>query len=185
MRLRQLVIVAEERDAIANQICDVFDLKVAFHDDGLIHFGLINSLIPLGDTFIEIVTPVKENTTAERFLNRRGGNGGYMVIVDCDDVAKEKERVTNENIGIVYEAERSEGHVTGKTIHLHPKHIGGAIVSIDKMEPESAWLWAGLDWEKCVSKNDNAERLCGVVMQSDDKSALCRKWEKAFGVKAD
>ena len=80
MRLRQLVIVAEERDSIANQICDVFDLKVAFHDDGLIHFGLINSLIPLGDTFIEIVTPVKENTTAERFLNRRGGNGGYMVI---------------------------------------------------------------------------------------------------------
>ena len=66
MRLRQLVIVAEERDSIANQICDVFDLKVAFHDDGLIHFGLINSLIPLGDTFIEIVTPVKENTTAER-----------------------------------------------------------------------------------------------------------------------
>ena len=185
MRLRQLVIVAEERDSIANQICDVFDLKVAFHDDGLIHFGLINSLIPLGDTFIEIVTPVKENTTAERFLKRRGGNGGYMVIVDCDDVAKEKERVTNENIGIVYEVERSEGHVTGKTIHLHPKHIGGAIVSIDKMEPESAWLWAGLDWEKCVSKNDNAERLCGVVMQSDDKSALCRKWEKAFGVKAD
>ena len=56
MRLRQLVIVAEERDSIANQICDVFDLKVAFHDDGLIHFGLINSLIPLGDTFIEIVT---------------------------------------------------------------------------------------------------------------------------------
>ena len=108
-----------------------------------------------------------------------------MVIVDCDDVSKEKERVTNENIGIVYEVERSEGHVTGKTIHLHPKHIGGAIVSIDEMEPESAWLWAGLDWEKCVSKNDNAERLCGVVMQSDDKSALCKKWEKAFGVKAD
>jgi hypothetical protein len=30
MRLRQLVIVAEERDLIATQICDVFDLKVAF-----------------------------------------------------------------------------------------------------------------------------------------------------------
>ncbi|GIS36169.1 MAG: hypothetical protein Ct9H90mP7_1770 [Candidatus Neomarinimicrobiota bacterium] len=39
--------------------------------------------------------------------------------------------------------------------------------------------------KKCVSKNDNAERLCGVVMQSDDKPALCKKWEKAFGVKAD
>ena len=108
MRLRQLVIVAEERDSVANQICDVFDLKVAFHDDGLIHFGLINSLIPLGDTFIEIVTPVKENTTAERFLDRRGGNGGYMVIVDCDDVAKEKERVTNENICLLYTSDAAD-----------------------------------------------------------------------------
>ena len=36
-----------------------------------------------------------------------------------------------------------------------------------------------------TSKNDNTERLSGVVMQSDDKSALCKKWEKAFGIKAD
>ena len=64
---------------------------------------------------------------------------------------------------------------------MHPKHIGGAIVSIDKMEPESAWLWAGLDWEKCVSKNDNAERLCGVVMQSDDKSALVKMGKSFWG----
>ena len=63
-----------------------------------------------------------------------------------------KERVTNENIGIVYEVERSEGHVTGKTIHLHPKHIGGAIVSIDKMEPESAWLWQALIGKVCLKK---------------------------------
>ena len=57
MRLRQLVIVAKERDSVANQICDVFDLKVAFHDDGLIHFGLINSLIPLGDTCLLYTSP--------------------------------------------------------------------------------------------------------------------------------
>ena len=185
MRLRQLVIVAEERDSIASQICKVFDLKVAFHDDGLIYFGLINSLIPLGDTFIEIVTPVKENTTAERYLKRRNGNGGYMVIVDCDDVDKEKKRVAQEGIEVVYESERSEGNVTGRTIHLHPKNIGGAIVSIDKMNPESGWLWAGLEWQKFVSKDDNTKCLSGVVMQSDDKEALCSKWEKAFGIKAN
>jgi hypothetical protein len=46
MRLRQLVIVADERDSVANQICDVFDLKVAFHDDGpysLWSYKFINS----------------------------------------------------------------------------------------------------------------------------------------------
>ena len=51
MRLRQLVIVAERKFVAKSNFVMFFDLKVAFHDDGLIHFGLINSLIPLDDTF--------------------------------------------------------------------------------------------------------------------------------------
>ena len=70
MRIRQLVFVAKERDELAQQICNLFELKETFNDPGIIHFGLENVLIPLNDTFIEIVTPVQENTTAERFLDK-------------------------------------------------------------------------------------------------------------------
>ncbi len=70
MRLRQLVFVSKERDRLAKEICDVFDLKEAYNDPGLISFGLENVLIPLNDTFFEIVMPVKENTTAERFFEK-------------------------------------------------------------------------------------------------------------------
>ena len=51
MRLRQLVFVSKERDRLAKEICDVFDLKEAYNDPGLISFGLENVLIPLNDTF--------------------------------------------------------------------------------------------------------------------------------------
>ena len=47
MRIRQLVFVAKERDELAQQICDVFELKETFNDPGIIHFGLENVLIPL------------------------------------------------------------------------------------------------------------------------------------------
>ena len=60
MRIRQLVFVAKERDELAQQICNLFELKETFNDPGIIHFGLENVLIPLNDTFIEIVTPVHE-----------------------------------------------------------------------------------------------------------------------------
>ena len=56
---------------------------------------LENVLIPLC-TFIEIVTPVQENTTAERFLDKE--DGGYVVILDVDDFEAEKKRVEDENI---------------------------------------------------------------------------------------
>ena len=88
MRLRQLVFVSNERDELGRKICDLLDLKETYNDAGLINFGLENVLIPLGDTFFEIVMPVQENTTAGRFLDKRGGEGGYMVIVDSSDFEK-------------------------------------------------------------------------------------------------
>ena len=184
MRIRQLVIAASERDQLASHICEVFDLNVAFHDPGIIYFGLENVLIPIGDTFLEIVTPVKENTTAGRFINRRKGDGGYMVIVDAEDLDQEKKRVESSGIEIVYESQRTEEDVTARTIHLHPKQVGGAIISIDKMKPESAWLWAGLDWKEHVNTS-NSNILNGVQLQSENPKEMMSKWEHALGVKGN
>ncbi|MDC3150317.1 hypothetical protein OA959_00235 [SAR86 cluster bacterium] len=182
MRLRQLVFVSRERDRLAREICTLLDLKESYHDAGLINFGLENVLIPLGDTFFEIVMPVQENTTAERFLVKRNGDGGYMVIVDVDDFEKEQKRVESSGIEIVWHGNRNVEEINARTIHLHPKQVGGAILSIDHMNPKNAWLWAGTNWEKDINKN-LVDVLSGVVLQSDDPEKLCMQWEKALGKK--
>ncbi len=138
MRLRQLVFVSRERDRLARQICTLLDLKETYHDAGLINFGLENVLIPLGDTFFEIVMPVQENTTAERFLEKRNGDGGYMVIVDVDDFESEQKRVESSGIEIVWHGNRNEDEINARTIHLHPKQVGGAILSQLCMQWEKA-----------------------------------------------
>ena len=182
MRIRQLVFVSEERDKLASQICNLLDLKETYHDAGLINFGLENVLIPLNDTFFEIVMPVQKNTTAERFLKKRNGEGGYMVIVDVECFEKEEERINSSDIEIVWQGDRREEEIRARTIHLHPKQVGGAILSLDKMEPANAWLWAGTNWEKDINLK-LVDCLSGVIMQSDNPSNLCSKWEKALGVK--
>ena len=93
MRIRQLVLVAENRDKVVNDLCNLFRIEVAFYDPGIIHFGLENAVIPVGDTFLEVVSPVQEDTTAGRYLDRRKGDGGYMVIIQTDDLVKAKQRV--------------------------------------------------------------------------------------------
>ena len=184
MRLRQLVFVSNERDELADKICNLFDLKQTYHDAGLINFGLENVLIPLGDTFFEIVMPVQENTTAGRFLDKRGGEGGYMVIVDSSNFEKEQARVESSGIEIVWHGNRKEEGIQARTIHLHPKQVGGAILSIDHMNPASAWLWAGTDWEKDINKT-LIDVLSGVVLQSKDPELMCSNWENALGKKRD
>ena len=184
MRLRQLVFVSSERDKLADEICNLFDLKQTYHDAGLINFGLENVLIPLGDTFFEIVMPVQENTTAGRFLDKRGGEGGYMVIVDSSNFEKEQARVESSGIEIVWHGNRKEDGIQARTIHLHPKQVGGAILSIDHMNPLDAWLWAGTDWKKDINKT-LVDVLSGVVLQSKDPRQMCSNWENALGKKRD
>ena len=182
MRLRQLVIATSEMDLLADSICDLFELNRTFSDPELIVFGLQNVLIPLGDTFLELVTPIKENTSAERFLKKRGGDGGYMVIVDSVDLEKERKRLENVRMDIVWYENRKFDGIHGQSLHLHPKQVGGAILSIDNMKPASSWLWAGTEWEKDINKS-LVSHVSGVNICSPDPNNLLSNWEKALGRK--
>jgi hypothetical protein len=160
--------VGKDRDKVVKDLCDLFKIEVAFYDPGIIHFGLENAVIPVGDTFLEVVSPVQEDTTAGRYLERRKGDGGYMVIIQTDDFVKAKERVVSEGIQIVWNADRREEGIRAQGIHLHPKELG-AILSIDSMEPTSSWLWASTKWEEKihteVSIGVNGACLLGLLIE--------------------
>jgi len=178
MRVRQLVLVANERDPIVNDLESLFKIQVSFYDPGIKFFGLENAVLPVGDTFLEVVSPIKQETTAGRYLERRGGSGGYMVIIQVEDFESTKKRVEDNNMRVVYESEDPKA----RAIHLHPKDVGGAILSLDFMDPESSWKWAGESWKSKIN-NDVVEELNGVFIQSENPENMLQKWEAALGIK--
>ena len=90
--------VSALRDPIVNDLCELFKFEVAFNDPGVGHFGLENAVIPIGTDFLEIVSPVEADTTAGRFLEKRNGDGGYMIIIQVDDFEVSKDLVEKKNI---------------------------------------------------------------------------------------
>tara|TARA_B100000965_G_C19361956_1_gene656393 strand:+ start:74 stop:814 length:741 start_codon:yes stop_codon:yes gene_type:complete len=178
MRVRQLVLVANERDPIVNDLESLFKIQVSFYDPGIKFFGLENAVLPVGDTFLEVVSPIEQETTAGRYLERRGGSGGYMVIIQVEDFESTKKRVEDNNMRVVYESEDPKA----RAIHLHPKDVGGAILSLDFMDPESSWKWAGESWKSKIN-NDVVEELNGVFIQSENPENMLQKWEAALGIK--
>ena len=172
MDLRQLVMVSSLRDPIVDSLCNLFDIKVSFNDPGVGHFGLENAVLPVGTDFLEVVSPVEENTTAGRYLDRRSGDGGYMVIIQVDDFSEVQNTVKENNVTVVWESE----HPEARAIHLHPKEMGGAILSLDWMNPKESWKWAGPNWDRFVNTS-TLKSFKGVEIQSDDPEAMKNTWQ--------
>jgi catechol 2,3-dioxygenase-like lactoylglutathione lyase family enzyme len=173
MRLRQVALVARDLEATVADLCAVLEIEVAFRDPGVALFGLVNAVLPVGDTFLEVVSPVKPDASAERLLVRRGGDAGYMVIVQVADLAAARERVAREEVRIVFEHAHPAGHTA--TIHLHPRDTGAAILSLDASDPPESWDWAGPTWQRSV-RTGVVAGLAGATLASNSPAALAARW---------
>jgi hypothetical protein len=176
MRIRQIALVARDLEPSAEALCDCLGIEVAFRDPGVGEFGLENVLMPIGQTFLEIVSPREDGTSAGRLLDRRSGDGGYMVILQTRDLQAERARLEALGIRIVWETELSDI----ATIHLHPKDVGGAILSLDEARPYESWRWAGPGWTEHAPTHRVATIL-GADIQSADPHAMAERWGAILG----
>jgi hypothetical protein len=171
IRLRQLAVVARELDPVVDELCRRFGLSVCFRDPGVAEFGLHNALMAVGDQLLEVVSPVREGTTAGRLLDRRGGDGGYMVIFEVDDLDRRIAHVTARDVRVVWGIDLPDIRAR----HLHPRDVGGAIVSVDQPVPNGSWRWAGPDWRP-HQDTSAVTGFAGATISALDPVAMRRRW---------
>ncbi|MFT4633505.1 MAG: hypothetical protein ACJARY_003641 [Candidatus Azotimanducaceae bacterium] len=170
MRLRQVALVAEELLPVRELLFGLLGIERDYSDPGVGEFGLENSVMSIGDTFLEVVAPMRSETAAGRLLAARGGDGGYMVLLQVDDIVPYEVHTTELQLRKIWQVDRAEV----KAFHLHPKDIGAAIVSIDQMNPAESWLWGGPDWVAQAALH--AQTICAVDIQSEDPQQLAQQW---------
>lgn len=178
LRLRQIALVAPELEPAVDELRALFGIEVCFRDPGVAHFGLVNALLPLGNQLVEIVAPTREGTAGGRYLERRGGAGGYMVITQCDDHAPRRKRIEQLGVRIVNEFETHEF----RNMQMHPKDTGGSFFEIDQQLGEGAldldgpWEPAGgADWKK-AKHTERVARISAAEIQADDPNKVAARW---------
>ncbi len=179
VRLRQAVLAASDLDVVAGELRAALGLGEPFADPGVGAFGLRNAVFALGDCFLEVISPAQPDTTAGRYLERRGGDGGYMVIFQLDDLDGARARVQQMGIRVVWQLDLPD--ISGT--HLHPADIGGAIVSLDRAEPPGSWRWGGPDWTERVGTGAPGT-LDAVTLAVPDPAATAARWGAVLGVAA-
>ena len=127
MKLRQCVFVCKDLESSREELCDILGIEVAYRDPGVAKWGLVNVVCPTGHDFLEIVTPFQQGTSAGRYIERRKGDGGYMVIIQVDDAQAERKRVTDLGVRAVAQKDLPEYKYT----HFHPADTSGVLLSLD------------------------------------------------------
>lgn len=175
LRLRQLCLVAGKLEPVVEDLRSVFGIEVCHRDPGVGQFGLENALLPIGHSFIEVVAPVEEGTAAGRYLQRRNGDGGYMVIHDTDEIHQWEARMNTLGVRIAAALEVDEY----RGLQLHPGDTGGALLEINQTGKggplEGAYHPAGPEWQSHV-RTDVVTAVVGAELQSDEPEALAKRW---------
>lgn len=178
MRLRQIALVANDLAATTTELTEPLGIEVAFRDPSVGQWGLENIVAPVGGEFLEIVAPVQPGTSAGRYIERRGGDGGYMVILHGDDALRARARIMAMGIRAVWTCDRPEYVAT----HFHPRDVGGVLLSVDSVpavadfnEPMCDWPPANTAWRDHV-KTARVTGIKGVEIQATDPPAMAALW---------
>ena len=173
LRLRQAVVAAADRDEVVRAWQQELGLGAGFADPGVVEFGLHNAVLPVGDTFLEVVSPLEAGNrcAAERHMERHGGDCGYMAIFQVEDLGAMRSHLRAEGLRSVFDADLDDIRCT----HVHPADMGAAIVSFDEATPPGSWRWAGPAWEEEV-RTDVVTGLAGVHLGSDRPDQLLTRW---------
>ncbi len=177
LRLRQIAFAARDLAAAEAAVTDALAVERCHRDPGVAVFGLANALFPVGDQFLEVVSPTGPGTTAGRLLDKRGGDCGYMALFQVDDLAPVETRLAELGVRVVFDAAAEA--VRG--LHLHPKDVPGAIVSIDAARDPEDWPWAGPTWGDHV-RTDRVTAVVGLTVATDDPAATAGIWADVLGI---
>jgi hypothetical protein len=175
-------VAAVDRDAVVATWSRELGTGAPFHDPGVGEFGLCNSVVPVGDAFLEVVSPLLagEGSAAERFIARKGGDCGYMAIFQVDDMDESRDHLRDLGVRTVFEVDLDDVRCT----HVHPADMGAAIVSFDQAIPDPSWRWAGPGWTDEV-RTDVVTSLAGIVLADAEPDELLGRWSAALSVQPD
>ena len=172
-RLRQAVVAAAQLEPTVERLQEELGLGEPYNDPAVGFFGLRNAVFALGDTFLEVVSPVKPDTAAGRLMQRRGGDCGYMLMFQVDDLAAARARVGEAKVREVLEIDREDI----AEVHLHPRDMRGAIVSLSEPQPAPSWPWGGDGWQQRAA----ARRVVGATISLPDPDDVAQRWRTVIG----
>ncbi len=175
LRLRQICLAAPRLKNTIEDLQEIFKVEVCYRDPNVAPYGLENALIPIGSDFLEVVSPLHEDTAAGRFISRSRGHGGYMAIFQASDPRRRQAHAETIGVRTAHEIERE----AYQSVQLHPRDCRAAFIELGHSaggdERMGTWWPAGPHWKDFVRTSETIKML-GIELESPTPKELAAHW---------
>lgn len=86
------------------------------------------AMLELGDTHIELLEPVSQDSTVNKFIERRG-EGLHHIGIEVKDIERILKAMKNQGARLLDETPR-KGVLAAKVAFIHPKDTNGVLVEL-------------------------------------------------------
>ena len=126
-KIEHVALAVADLDAAIAHYREVWGIEVS-HREKVEDQGVEEAMLPLGDTFLQLVAPTGEETTVGRFLANRG-EGLHHLAYEVDDLARTLEDMKAKGVQLIDEVPRrgGRGHLVA---FVHPKSNHGLLVEL-------------------------------------------------------
>ena len=186
LHLRQVCLAAPSLEPAVDAIGEIFGLEVCHRDGNVAKYGLVNALFVFGHAFLEIVAPIDpaatvRSTAAGRFIERSGGQGGYMAIFDCSDPRQRRERAEAMGIRIAHTLDYP--HFFGS--QFHPVDCRATMLEFDHttggQDLDGPYGPAGEHWRE-QQRLDLVSAMPAIEVRSPDPAGLAAHWGRIMAI---
>lgn len=130
-RLNHVAIVVPDLESAAATYRDTLGARVSAPVD-LPEHGVSTIFIELGNTKIELLHPLGENSPIAGFLERNPGGGMHHLCYEVDDIYAARERLRQRGARVLGDGEPKTGAHGKPVLFLHPRDFCGTLIEIEQ-----------------------------------------------------
>jgi len=126
-KIEHIALAVADLDAAVAHYADVWGLEVS-HRERVEDQGVEEAMLPLGESFLQLLGPTGPDTTVGKFIAKRG-EGLHHIAYEVDDLGASLAALKEKGVPLIDEAPRlgGRGHMVA---FVHPKGNHGLLVEL-------------------------------------------------------
>lgn len=131
-RLNHVAIVVPDLDSAAAVYRETLGARVS-EPAALPEHGVTTVFVELGNTKIELLHPLGDDSPVARFLERNPGGGMHHLCYEVEDIYAARDRLLKRGARVLGEGEPKTGAHGKPVLFLHPKDFCGTLIEIEQI----------------------------------------------------